>query len=510
MERLELKASITADPSGTIIGTAWPFGAADSVGDIIEKGAFTSPAKLPMLFAHDQAQPIGIWESVSETPEGLVAKGRLLVDDVQRAREIHALIKTEAVTGLSIGFVTRKATPRRGGGRTITALDLHEISVVPIPCNQNARVTSIKAADAATLEDINMETETITPAPELAAMEAKFAERLDKLEAKMNRPTIATTAEANTGIEAKAFTSFIRKGVERMPADEVKALTVAVDASAGYLAPETFASEIIKLLVQYSPIRQYAKVMTIGASEIKYPRRLTGTTATWVAETADRTSSQPSYEQITLTPHELATYTDISNALLEDSVFDMQAELASEFAENFGVTEGSAFINGTGIGQPKGLLATGAIANELKTGVASDFPASNPADKIIDLFHKLPGVHAQNAVWLMNRNTLSVIRKWKDTAGNYLVTTPIFMNAPSTLLGRPIVEAVDMPDIGAGTNPIIFGDFSGYRIIDRISLNVLRDPFSLATKGQVRFHARRRVGADITHPDRFIRLKCSV
>ncbi|WP_407819914.1 phage major capsid protein, partial [Staphylococcus aureus] len=73
-----------------------------------------------------------------------------------------------------------------------------------------------------------------------------------------------------------------------------------------------------------------------------------------------------------------------------------------------------------------------------------------------------------------------------------------------TLLGRPIVEMPDMDDIGAGKFPILFGDLSGYRIIDRVGLSTLRDPYSLATKGQVRFHARKRVGADVTHPDRFV------
>jgi HK97 family phage major capsid protein len=123
------------------------------------------------------------------------------------------------------------------------------------------------------------------------------------------------------------------------------------------------------------------------------------------------------------------------------------------------------------------------------------------------MFHKLPNAHAQNAVWLMNRNTLGTIRKWKDGQGRYLVLDPISEGAPTTLLGRPVVEAVDMADIGANAYPIMFGDLQGYRIVDRVGLSLLRDPYTLATKGQVRFHARRRVGGDVTHPDRFVKLK---
>jgi HK97 family phage major capsid protein len=79
--------------------------------------------------------------------------------------------------------------------------------------------------------------------------------------------------------------------------------------------------------------------------------------------------------------------------------------------------------------------------------------------------------------------------------------------APSQLLGRPIVEMPDMDNIAAGTYPIMFGDLSGYRIVDRVGLSILRDPYTLGSKSQVRFIARKRVGADLTHPDRFVKLR---
>jgi len=151
------------------------------------------------------------------------------------------------------------------------------------------------------------------------------------------------------------------------------------------------------------------------------------------------------------------------------------------------------------------MTATG--IKEVKTGVAAAFPSTNPADVIIGMYHAIATSHAQNGAWLMNRNTLSVIRQWKDGEGRYLVLDPITAGGVLSLLGRPIVEMPDMDDIGAGKFPILFGDLSGYRIIDRVGLSTLRDPYSLATKGQVRFHARKRVGADVTHPDRFVKLK---
>lgn len=344
------------------------------------------------------------------------------------------------------------------------------------------------------------------PAADTKAFEEVKA-RLDKMEAKANRPQGVHVTSPD--VETKAFGNFLRRGVERISADEVKALTVANDASAGYLAPQEFGNELIKLLSEYSPIRNYARVITISAQSIVYPRRVTGTAATWSTEIGNRTASGMTFEQVTMTPHELATYTDVSNALLEDNAYNLEGELLGDFAESFARTEGLSFVKGTGTGQPFGIMTNTGIA-ELKTGVAANFPASNPADVLIAMFHRIATTYAQSAVWMMNRNTLAVIRTWKDGNGRYLVLDPITAGAPTTLLGRPVVEMPDMDDIGADNCPILFGDMSGYRIIDRVGLTTLRDPYSLATNGQVRFHARKRVGADVTHPDRFIKLRVAV
>ncbi|MFG1202211.1 HK97 family phage prohead protease [Xanthobacter aminoxidans] len=150
MDRLFLETKILVDETGAIEGLAWPFGTPDRVGDVIEKGAFASArVPLPMLFGHDPSDPVGVWTEATEAPDGLRLKGRLLVDEVARAREVRALVKSGAAGGLSIGFVTKKAEPRKGGGRTIKALELVECSIVSIPMHPGARVTSAKSATAA-------------------------------------------------------------------------------------------------------------------------------------------------------------------------------------------------------------------------------------------------------------------------------------------------------------------------------------------------------------------------
>jgi HK97 family phage prohead protease len=302
MDRLEIKAAITVSDVGEVVGTAWPFGTPDRVGDVIEKGAFSAFPRLPMLFAHDQAQAIGVWDSIEETSDGLIVKGRLLIDDVARAREVRALVREGAVTGLSIGFVTRKAAPRRGGGRTITKLDLHEISIVPVPSHPGARITHVKAADATALR-VSMENDDTEAAPDYAALETKIGEvadsvkgigkltdRLDKLEAKLNRPGIELKADNDNGndLERKAFVAFLRYGRAGLAVDEVKALTVSNDNGAGYLAPADFSADMIRLLTQFSPVRQAAFVGQTGAPSVILPKRTGITNAKWEARQRSR------------------------------------------------------------------------------------------------------------------------------------------------------------------------------------------------------------------------------
>ena len=148
MDRLEVKASLAVDEAGVITGIAWPFGSPDSAGDTITKGAFNVPVSdLAILFNHNPSDLIGTWEEVKETPEGLVVKGKLHLDQ-PRARAVRGLMQGGLVSGLSIGFRT-KASTKQGRNRVISALDLFEISVVRNPSHPRARVTSAKSLNSA-------------------------------------------------------------------------------------------------------------------------------------------------------------------------------------------------------------------------------------------------------------------------------------------------------------------------------------------------------------------------
>jgi HK97 family phage major capsid protein/HK97 family phage prohead protease len=503
-ERLEIKASISVDDAGTITGTAWPFGTPDRVNDVIEKGAFGTPARLPMLWAHDQAQAIGVWDSITETDAGLTVKGRLLIDDVARAREVRALVREGAVSGLSIGFVSQKATARARGGRTISKLDLHEISIVAVPCHPGATITSMKAATdgPAPEQESNMNTaENIetkeTPAIDQKAFDALQA-RLDKLEAKGNRLPAANDNQANDNLDTKAFAEFLRSGeIDR------KALTVAGDAPGHVLAPEERSSEFIRNLVEFSPVRAIADVRSTGSHTVILPKRLTITNAKWKGETVASEASEPTFDQAEIAVKELTTHVDIGNWLIEDAQHDVEAEVRLALAEDFGAKEGLAFVNGNAAVEPKGFMNEAGIAQSL-----NGHAANLSADALISLMYAMPAIYRNRGTWAMNGTTLATIRKLKDGQGNYLWQPSYQAGQPETILGRPVVELIDMPDIAANAFPVIFGDFkAGYRIYDRIELAIRPNPYLLATEGLVRFHARRRVGAGVVRNDVFRKLK---
>lgn len=148
LERIEIKTALGLNDAGTITGLAWPFGSADRVGDMIEKGAFNVSGPIPMLYEHDPAQTVGVWSGATETEAGLEVLGEVF-GGMKRAQDVRGLVRKGLIGGLSIGFRTNTSFVRSGGGRTITSLDLAEISLVRNPMHSGARVISAKSATTA-------------------------------------------------------------------------------------------------------------------------------------------------------------------------------------------------------------------------------------------------------------------------------------------------------------------------------------------------------------------------
>ena len=351
------------------------------------------------------------------------------------------------------------------------------------------------------LEDINQE---ITQAKQ--AQEG-IKEQVENLETVMRRP--------NSGFEAKqideslvAFEAYCRKGLEGLDDAEKKALTVSNDSTGGYLAPPEYVRELLKTVTEISPVRSIARVRSTGQRSIQVPKRSSQFSAAWVAESGTR-SETTGYEVglEELPAHELYALVDISEQNLEDTVFDLEAEMQSEFAEQFAKAEGTAFVSGNAVGKPEGLLTNGDVS-EVNSGNGTALLA----DGLITLVHSIKSEYGRNGTFMFNRGTLSAIRKLKDTAGQYVFQAGMSLQAgvPNTILGYPYVEATDMPDVGAGAYPVLFGDFRrAYMIVDRVALAVTRDPFTQATSGNVRYIARRRVGGQVIQAEAIVKQKVS-
>jgi HK97 family phage major capsid protein len=521
-----LEFKFTSEPlhDGAFEGLAAAYGNIDSAGDIVAPGAFaqsladhkaagTWPA---LLWQHDTAEPIGIIDALYESPAGLHIRGRLDLN-VRRGAEAHSLLRSGAIKGLSIGFRTIDATRDARGVRKITRAYLGEISVVTLAANDKAKVTSIKSKDRNMPDDDIVDdggvAELKTKLDELEAktsrlddIEKKLADaekRADAFELKLKRPGGSAPKDDAAAIETKAFTTFLRKGREALDSIEFKSLRVSDDTAGGYLAPAEFSREVDKNIVQFSPIRQAARVGVTASGSVVIPRRAGAPTASWTGETETRSATGSTYGQVEIPIEEAACFIDVSNKLLEDAAVDIAAEVAFDLAEEFGRIEGLAFVSGDGVKKPLGFMADANISY-----TPGGHASAIQADGIFDIYYALKPFYRQRAAFIANGSTIAAIRKLKDGQGRYLWEPALALGQPETLLGRPLIEAVDMPDIAGNAYPLAFGDFStGYRIFDRIALSLLRDPYSVATSGLTRFHARRRVGGAVVRAEAIRKLK---
>ncbi|MEM6847597.1 MAG: phage major capsid protein [Pseudomonadota bacterium] len=332
----------------------------------------------------------------------------------------------------------------------------------------------------------------------------RIGERVDALDVRTQRPNGRTDTQNNdNAVERRAFNGFIRHGRESLPADEVRTLRVAENQAGGYFAPEEFEAAILKELVEVSPVRSAATVRPTSSASVVQPRRTGRISARWVGEVETRPATEPSYGQIETPVHEMACYVDVSNQLLEDSAVNIEGELSVEFATEFGRLEGEAFVIGDGFKKPSGIMADTAVSAVLNGHATNLRP-----DALISLMYDLPAQYRNRGVWMMTGATIAAVRTLKDGQSNYLWQPSYQAGQPETLLGRPIVEAVDMADVAANAFPILYGDVAAaYRIFDRVGLSVMRDPYTQATNGITRFHARRRVGGAVIRPEALRKLR---
>lgn len=343
--------------------------------------------------------------------------------------------------------------------------------------------------------------------------------RLDDLVLKGARPPMGgERASSGASIQHKsAFNTYVRKGeAGNLRSLEGKALSVGSDPDGGYLVPDETERAVNTALKDISPIRAIAGIRQVSGSVYKRPFAVSGPETGWVGETEARPqTASPTLSELAFPTMELYAMPAATSSLLDDSAVNIDEWLAEEVRSAFAEQEGQAFVTGDGTNKPRGFLNYPTVANAswswgnvgyLATGVSGDFPAADPGDVLIDLVYSVKSGYRANGHFVMNRATQGEIRKMKDADGNYLWQPASSPGERPSLLGFPVAEAEDMPDVGADTFAMGFGDFRrGYLIVDRIGIRVLRDPYS--AKPYVLFYTTKRVGGGIQDFDAIKLLK---
>ncbi|WP_084192599.1 phage major capsid protein [Parasphingorhabdus marina] len=329
------------------------------------------------------------------------------------------------------------------------------------------------------------------------------------------RPMLAGGASEIKGLPvsdaARAFTEkYLRRGDHG--GIELKSFSGASGPEGGFAVPQEIDALIGRTLHDISPIRAIATVVQTGSSGYRKLVTDGGTPSGWVSETAARPETDtPNFNEIAPPTGELYANPAASQTMLDDAAFDVEAWLADEIAREFARAEGAAFVGGSGVNQPLGFLNS-TVTDEpddqrefgtleyLASGAAGGFAGSDGEDALVDLVHALKPAYRQGASFVMNSATLARIRKFKTADGAFLWQSSLAQGQPGTLLGYPVVEAEDMPDIAADSLSIAFGNFrAGYLIAERSATRILRDPFT--NKPFVHFYATRRVGGQVMNSE---------
>lgn len=328
---------------------------------------------------------------------------------------------------------------------------------------------------------------------ELIRQAEELEDKITKGEFAKEERTMPETVKVETPVseDVMEFRDFLRgKKVEG------RALKSSVDAAGGVMAPEGFVAEVIKKLNALSVMRQVARVITIAERSTRIPRLITGVTAAWTEEAAAITPSEPTFDQVELTPHKLAALTQVSNELLSDAALPVETFLAELFGEELAAKEDAAFFNGDGNNKPTGILTDASIPT-----VAAGADNITPED-IFALWDALEPQYRANAAWVMNPATLGAIRRLQDNTGRYLLVDSLAAGAPDTLLGRPVYLSANMPTIGAGAKSIILADFQrAYYIADRQGMDVQRSVDRYFEQDVTAFRAIVRTDGKVALPE---------
>ena len=331
-----------------------------------------------------------------------------------------------------------------------------------------------------------------------------YKSRLDNIETAYNRPMLGgeVASVKHSDAYSKAFRNYLRKGMEGgLEELQTKALSVGSDPDGGYLVTPQISSKIVQSIFETSPIRQLAAVENISSDALELIDDHDQAVAGWTSETGTIIeTSTPTLAKRNIQTHELYAQPKATQKLVDDSAIDIESWLANKISDIFSRKENTAFINGTGVGQPRGILTylPGTSWGQIEQ-INSGSSSAVTADALVVLFYTLKDAYSKRASFLMNRTVVQSVRLLKQaTTNQYLWQPGLAAGVPDTLMGVPVYMAADMPNAAANSLSIAVGDFgAAYQIVDRRGISILRDPFT--EKPFVKFYATKRVCGDVVN-----------
>lgn len=362
----------------------------------------------------------------------------------------------------------------------------------------------VSAEDTATYD--KMETDVVALGKEIDRLEKQ--EALDRelskplntpLTGKPTVPGMETRKGRASDEYKKAFWNAMRtRAGEGLDSVIKNALQIGTDTEGGYLVPDEFERSLVEALDDENIFRKLAKVITTSSGDRKIPVVASKGTASWIDEEGAISESDDSFGQVSIGAYKLGTMIKVSEELLNDNVFNLEAYISKEFARRIGNKEEDAFFTGDSSGKPTGILAATGGA---QLGVTTAGATAITIDEVLDLFYSLKASYRNKAVFVMNDATVKAIRKLKDGQGQYLWQPSLQAGTPDTILNRPLHTSAYVPTIAATAKSIVFGDFSYYWVADRQGRVFKRLNELYAATGQVGFVATQRVDGKLILPE---------
>jgi len=283
-----------------------------------------------------------------------------------------------------------------------------------------------------------------------------------------------------------AFWAAMRSGLVNA---EVRDHGTSPDASGGYLVPNEFKRELIQALNEQNVMRALGTSFATASGIMSIPVNSAHGAASWKAEAAAYATSDETFSEVTLSAYKATALIKVSEELLNDSVFPIESFLATEFGRRLGKLEEEAFVNGSGSGQPTGVVGGSTL------GTTANATNAITSDELTDLHYSLGRAYRSRASWLMADSTVKMIRKLKtgvSSDNTYLWQAGLQAGEPDQIFGRPVYVSEYMPAATTGLKAILFGDFSYYYIGDRDAMSMQRLVELYAANGQIGFRQFKR------------------